>query len=98
MELLATTTRQDASIGEPMEITQLYNSDDFFWYKKALDLKRKCEHIHENDPTHYPCRVYSNITEVNRDDFCYHHFLYQIPKTCVSCGHESLQWPEIVET
>jgi len=76
----------------------LKNEFDFKWYKKELDLKRKCECRHKGEPEKYPCKVESDWWENGRGPYQYdHEFTYEQKVVCDSCGTEKVVWPEINE-
>lgn len=81
---------------------QLLNEFDFTWYKKKLDADAQHEHLHIGQPTHYPCRVSSSLTDdwgltIHRGPNEYHHeFIYQQTKVCPCCGHVTTTWDQPV--
>jgi hypothetical protein len=78
----------------------LNSSDDFKWYKKNLDVVHKCEHLHIGEPTEYPCKVTSVLTDdwgltLHKGPNEYeHHFIYRRKITCPSCGNSHLSWDQ----
>lgn len=75
----------------------LRNEEDFYWYKKELDLKGRYEYKHNHEPERYPCVVDSSWFDDPNGPYSYDHtFFYQQLVTCESCGHQTLVWPEEV--
>jgi hypothetical protein len=65
--------------------------DDFYWYKKELDVRDRCWFSHgDNVPRKYPCRVASYCPGGSA---YYHQFVYQIELTCTGCGQKMTVWP-----
>lgn len=52
---------------------RLNNQEDWFWYKRELDLKGKTLYEHSHSPEKYPAEV----TTQKIDHRCYHIFTYQ---------------------
>ena len=72
---------------------------DFEWYKKKLNANAQYEFAHNGKPTKYPCKVTSSLEYYNGSSFggrdTYDHiFIYQVEKTCSSCGHKEIIWPD----
>lgn len=67
------------------------NANDFYWYKKKLDLDQRYENKHYGEPERYPCRL---LKSELLDEY-YHTFIYQQEVVCPECGHKQLKWPEI---
>lgn len=78
------------------EYTLLKNKWDWKWYKSEIDLKKRCEHKHIEEPERFPCLVNSYITEYTRNpNECRHSFLYEEENLCSHCGHKTSKWPTI---
>lgn len=73
----------------------LAGSEDFERYKSALDLMDGRKYLHRGQPDRYPCRVYREFFDDDRNWGYRHHFVYQQEVVCLSCGHKSLVWPDV---
>jgi len=77
---------------------ELYNKEDFVWYKRKLDADRKYEHDHYGEPEEYPCRVRSEFYDDPNGPYTYNHsFIYKQEHKCESCGHTQKIWPQVDE-
>lgn len=74
---------------------KLYNEDDFYWYKKKLDVDGKHNYVHVYEPERYPCYVESIFCNDSDSPYTYdHYFYYQQKAICKECGRITFIWPE----
>ncbi len=72
---------------------KLQNDEDFYWYCKELDTKRKYNHSHRGRPIKYPCIVTSDWGDDYNSGYYYDHdFEYQVEFMCETCGTKHLIW------
>ena len=80
----------------------LRSENDFYWYKKRLDLDSRYDFLHEGTPEKYPCKVVSTWQDDLNGPYWYsHRFYYRETEkiTCDKCGHTKsiTLWTEILE-
>lgn len=79
----------------------LQSPSDFMWHKASLDLAARQRHVHEGEPTHYPCKVLSHFYSMDgtrQPDKYEHTFVYRVKVKCPHCGKEDVRWSDEPQT